>query len=577
MLSESPLPDIENRLAFDPTISTLHEAAKKLLCQAVTPSKPIQELLDDALLQAWVKEGMPHHRGKRNSCAFCGGRLPDELWAKLDAHFSKESVGLEAALQEHMEVVEKEKRAVDDVITVETSGFYSRFRAAFYDAKIMLEKDLVEYQASLDRIITSLRARVADIFTPQTVFELSDNSGEIAAKIAAVNVLIKQNNKKTESLEEDQDHARGDLRLSEIAQFVQDIDFEGEERKVADLKEKADGLGREVRDLRASIEALEERIEELRIQLKDEKRGAQQVNEYLNHYFGHEGLRLEAVEEPGTSAYKFQILRGDTPAYNLSEGECSLVSFCYFVAKLDDTESKGKRLIVWIDDPVSSLDSNHIFFVFSLIESVIAAPGRDSHGELIRGADGKPIYRYEQLFVSTHNLQFLKYLKRLSRPKKDWEQFLVLCRGGESTMELMPDYLRNYITEFNHLFAELYTCTDAANAATEYHCFYDFGNTLRRFLEGFLFFKFPFSVNDQQDYNRRIKLFFGGEPGTEALVQRVTNEFSHLGGVFDRSMQPIDHAEISRLAGFVLRKVKENDRDQFQCLLESIGKPDPFL
>jgi hypothetical protein len=55
----------------------------------------------------------------------------------------------------------------------------------------------------------------------------------------------------------------------------------------------------------------------------------------------------------------------------------------------------------------------------------------------------------------------------------------------------------------------------------------------------------------------------------------LINEFSHLGGAFDRSVQPIDSAEISKLAKFVLKKIKDNDKSQYECLLQSICKPDP--
>ena len=63
-------------------------------------------------------------------------------------------------------------------------------------------------------------------------------------------------------------------------------------------------------------------------------------------------------------------------------------------------EINSSKLIIYIDDPISSLDSNHIFFMFSLIESIIAKPKK-----------------YCQLFISTHNLDFLKYLKQLTFPK----------------------------------------------------------------------------------------------------------------------------------------------------------------
>lgn len=576
LLNETALPDIEKELVFNATISSLNETAKDLLSKKIMPTKPIQELLDDAVLQAWVKEGIPHHRNKRNKCGFCGQTLPPDLWKKLDKHFNKESADLEAALQNHIELIEKERKSVDAIVTVESKDFYSTFQVSFQEAKKAIDDEVSKYGAALDSIIKSLSARAADIFTPKSIPELTDNSTEIAAKVAVMNGIIDQNNKKTASLAEDQQKAREELRLSEIAQFIQDIDLSGEEKKVAALQKEVDDLKTDVQELHTKIPVLEERIGNLRIQLKDEKKGAEKVNEYLNHYFGHEGLRLEAVEDTETSSFKFQILRGNKPAYNLSEGECSLVSFCYFIAKLEDTDSKGKKLVIYLDDPVSSLDSNHIFFVFSLIENLIARPEEDTNGNKVLDAEGKPVYRYEQLFISTHNLEFLKYLKKLSRPKKNHEYFLVVVKDKSSTLELMPSYLKNYITEFNYLFGEIYTCSDPANAATEYHCFYDFGNNLRKFLEAYLFFKYPFSVNDQQDYNRRIEKFFKDDPSTEPLVQRLTNEFSHLGGIFDRSIQPIDYPEICKLAKFVLKKIKDNDCDQFECLLESIDKPDPF-
>jgi wobble nucleotide-excising tRNase len=576
LLNETALPDIEKKLNFNVTISRLHSKAEDLLSKKIMPNKPIQELMDDAVLQAWVKEGIPHHRNKRNKCGFCGQTLPPDLWKKLGEHFSKESADLEASIKHHIESIEEEGNSIDSVVTVESKDFYSSLQASFEEAKDAVTDELSKYGAALDNIVKSLRAKVSDIFTPKSIPKLEDNSKEIAAKIAVVNGIIDQNNKKTESLAEDQQKVREELRLSEIAQFIQDIDLSQEERKVATLQEEADDLNTEDDDLHTQIQALEERIANLRIQLKDEKKGSEKVNEYLNHYFGHEGLRLEAVEDTETSSYKFQILRGNTPAYNLSEGECSLVAFCYFIAKLEDADTKGKKLIIYIDDPVSSLDSNHIFFVFSLIENLIAKPEEDASGNKIIDSEGKTVYRYEQLFISTHNLEFLKYLKRLSRPKNNHEHFLVVGKENSSTLELMPPYLKNYITEFNHLFGEIYTCSDPANAATKSHCFYNFGNNLRKFLEAFLFFKYPFSVYDQQDYNLRIAKFFKDDPSTEALVQRLTNEFSHLGGIFDRSSQPIDHAEICKMAKFVLRKIKDNDCDQFKCLLESIDKPDPF-
>jgi wobble nucleotide-excising tRNase len=569
LLDEVPLPDIENKIKYTANIANLHATAQGLLEKAITPTKPIQELLDDAILQAWVKQGIPQHRDKRKNCGFCGQTIPEGLWKKLDEHFSKESSDLEDLLQTAINSINKEREGIKSIITIESKDFYSTFQAQFEDAKKALEDEVAQYILTLDRIIKSLQHRIGDIFTPEKIAPLTDNTSDITEKITTLNRLIDQNNQKTKSLASDQEVARDELRLSEIALFIQEIDLPGEEKKIADLQAVTDKAKEQASNLQADIKTLEGKIESLRIQLKDEKKGAKKVNEYLNHYFGHDGLHLEAVEDKETSAYKFQIMRGSKPAYNLSEGECSLVSFCYFIAKLEDTKSKGKNLVIFIDDPISSLDTNHIFFVYSLIDSFIAKPEIDSNG--------KKVYRYEQLFISTHNLDFLKYLKRLKRPGKDLEQFVVIGKAEGSTLELMPSYLKDYITEFNYLFDEIYACVDPANATSKHHCFYNFGNNLRKFLEAFLFFKYPSSVDGQGDYNARIERFFGTDPNAATLVQRLTNEFSHLGESFDRSVKPLDHAEISKLAKFVLRKIKSNDSDQFECLLKSIGKPDPLV
>jgi wobble nucleotide-excising tRNase len=281
LLDETALPDIEKKLEFTPTISTLYETANDLVSKKITPTKPIQELLDDAILQAWVKEGIPHHRDKRKKCGFCGQTLPSDLWKKLDEHFSKESADLEAALQKHIETIEKHRVTAESIVTVDTTDLYAILHSSFNAEKKALNDEIAKYGGMLDLIINNLRARKTDIFTPQRALELKENSTAIAAKIAAINRLIDQNNKKTESLAEDRERARVELRLSEIAQFIQDIDLAGEEKKLAELEKEAGDLEIESGKLQTEIQSLEKKIASLQVQLKDEKKGA--IQSVLNN------------------------------------------------------------------------------------------------------------------------------------------------------------------------------------------------------------------------------------------------------------------------------------------------------
>ncbi|AOZ06462.1 AAA family ATPase [Cupriavidus malaysiensis] len=576
LLGETALPDIRQRLAFSPALGTLTSSVNLLTTKKIQPSAPIQELLNSALLQNWVKAGIELHQHGRSTCAFCGNALPADLWKTLGDHFNQESVDLEKRLKATLDEVNSERVRIANVVTVERKDFYTSHQAAFDGHLSELEGAFDAYKRSLLLLSDELSARLNDIFTDRPTCNILDHSKSVLEKLTAINALIDQNNKATASLSDRQATARSDLRLSEIAQFVIDIGLDEKEIRISELDAQVTKAKEERDAVEGEGKKRSERIKELKTQLRDERRGAEKVNQYLGHFLGHGGLRLSAQEEPDTSPDRFQIMRGDQIAYNLSEGECSLVAFCYFLAKLEDIDTQGKQLIIYIDDPISSLDSNHVFFVFSLIENYLAKPIEDENGAIIKDANGKPTYRYKQLFISTHNLEFLKYLKRLTKPGKDTESFLITRKETTSTIGLMPHYLRNYVTELNYLFGEIFCCADDTNAIKHYHSFYNFGNNLRKFLEAFLFFKYPFVKSDRSDHDNRIKLFFADGTSSEAFVQRLINEFSHLGEFIDRGTQPIDCTEIASLAKFVLKKIRDNDKHQFEHFLLSIERTDPF-
>lgn len=569
LISEGALPVVSGRLEFTGSLSSLYESAKELLARKIQPTEPIQELLNDAVLQAWVKEGISHHRNKRPTCGFCRQPLPSDLWRRLDTHFNKESTDLESAITAKLEAVFQEKQALASMWRPDPKAVYAVFRESLSTLTSSLDAEVASYTESLLGIESCLRARLANIFEPQPAPAITDNSTAVGDKILAINDLIVASNNKASSLEAEKRAAMQSLRLSEVATFVADIGFDGSEQNNVKLRGEANQAKVAATEVGDRVRRAEAEIQELRAQQKDEKKGASRINDFLNKHFGHQGLRLEAVEDEQAAKFRFHVLRGTESAHNLSEGECSLVAFCYFLAKLEDVGSYGKKLIVWIDDPISSLDSNHVFFVFSLIESQLARP--------IKDATGQDTYRYEQLFISTHNLEFLKYMRRLRGAGKGTRQhYFVAQKDAGSVVEIMPPYLKQYSTEFNYLFGEICMCADPANAGAAHHCFYSFGNNLRRFLEAYLFFKYPFTDGASDDYDRRVARFFGGDVGSETLVQRLTNEYSHLNDMFDRSVQPIDLNEISGVARLVLTRFKVKDPEQYKCLLESIGKPDPI-
>lgn len=552
----SPIPK------YNASFSHLYEKAKELIHREIKPTQSIQELLNDHLLQEWVRDGIQHHKKKKSKCAFCGAALPKDLWGRLDAHFSEESEVLRQNLKSLLLSIKTEKDAAKKVVTINENQFYSAFHSRLISQNKIIEKEVEKYLNNLDILSTEVQNRMANIFQAKPIGQITDNTNSINECISEINRLIAAHNEKSKSLIDDQRKAVEALRLNEVGMFIRDIDYDGELKRISGLADEEVALLKVKQGTEQKVKDLEIRISELKNMMKDESQGAEKVNEYLNHYFGHKSLCLAAVEGGNEAGVTFRILRGDEEAHNLSEGECSLVAFCYFIARLDDLETKNKELIIWIDDPVSSLDYNHIYFIFSLIESVLAKPYKKD--------DESSAYHYKQLFISTHNLDFLKYLKRLSRASnKNESRFFLIDKISEkeSKIRVMPDYLKKYITEFNYLFHQIYKCAQIENANLEHECFYNFGNNLRKFLEAYLFYKYPI----QQDIKDKLCLFFREDQVAIDITNRLDNELSHLEEIFDRSMRPIEIPEIPKLANYVLSKIEEKDPPQYEALLKSIG------
>lgn len=577
LLKQEALAEITDVVSISLKIDSIAKVAEELLSRSIKPTQAIQELLNESALQAWVKQGIQLHKGKRDTCAFCRQYLPHDLWQLLDSHFSKESFDLELSINSCLTSISSEVQAISGFLSLTGGNFYAEEELAFEAKKMSLNECLKAYKQDLENLKSALESRKNILFQPVSIPLFKHDSIAIQKCVDDINALIVKSNGRTTSLEKDKASAREALRLTDVASFIADVDYDSEQARIATLETQAEAAEQIYTEAEAEILDRESEVTRLQSQQKDERKGAERVNSLLNHFFGHDGIKLEAKQNADNTAVKFEVTRDGKSAYNLSEGECSLIAFCYFIAKLEEPDSKGKDLVIYIDDPISSLDGNHIFFMFSLIESLIAKP--------IKNADGSNSYRYRQLFISTHNLDFLKYLKRLSIPRKkvaagegktksvsDIEHFMVDRSGPVSNLMLMPSYLKDYITEFNYLFHQIYKCRNQDAAQGAHEPFYAFGNNLRKFLEAFLFFKFPYHDNEN-DALERIRKFFGDDEAEVALVNRLNNEFSHLGSIPDRAFKPVEIPEIAKVANFVLDRIFTTDPHQYNALLKSIGEP----
>ncbi|WP_394129546.1 AAA family ATPase [Shewanella maritima] len=87
---------------------------------------------------------------------------------------------------------------------------------------------------------------------------------------------------------------------------------------------------------------------------------------------------------------------GEDAAHSLSEGEKTFITFLYFfyliIGAQDPSGITSNRVIVF-DDPISSLDSDILYIVSSLIKGVMEE-ARDENSQI------------KQVFVLTRNVYF---------------------------------------------------------------------------------------------------------------------------------------------------------------------------
>ena len=566
LIDEKVLPAIPRFSSPQLSFLSLAQQVETLVTKPISESDKIQALVKDAVLNRWVNEGRTHHRNKHEKCAFCDNEISTERWAELDKHFDEESELLEKSIDALLAKIEIENQTVQSALTIDQSAFYSKFHSQLTALNLRLEAATKDYQLALGNLTKQLKARKGDILNVKDFESPADGTAKLTQIWQEYSDLCAQSELFSSSLAGEQTKAKADLRLKEVAEYLLTIDYQTQLNSIETLRQKRDEAQQAQATINANITEKQAQVTAKKRELNDEEKGAKKVNEYLNNFFGHQFLTLEAKKDEGLTQeakrIRFEVIRDGKKAYHLSEGECSLLAFCYFLAKLDDVATKDSKPIIWIDDPISSLDGNHIFFIYSLLNAEVVEKGK-----------------FAQLFVSTHNLDFLKYLRMLNgkyidpagsgKLKSYQKDFFVVIRQGKfSTIQSMPDYLKKYITEFNYLFHQIYKCANVESVDdANFNSFYNFANNARKFFEIYLYYKYPDQTSDED----KLKLFFGDEKIPAVLVDRINNEFSHLKGCFESGSIPIDVPEMQTAARQIIERLKQ-DNEQFSSLIRSVGE-----
>lgn len=313
--------------------------------------------------------------------------------------------------------------------------------------------------------------------------------------------------------------------------------------KLADDERRINNLGN-------AIQRKKEEIKEIELKLLDAVKGAEQINKYLMKYFSRDIL-IQANE-----AGQFNLMRGSQPAINLSEGEKTAIGFAYFMTSLVHNGNVLADTIVCLDDPISSLDSNHLFNTYAFIKDIFykidLSPGAERHQCLCK-----------QLFISTHNYELLNLIKDWFNKigKGKFSFYAVERNNDESKLKAMPKLIHSFKSEYVYLFSIIYSFH--LNPNDEFVHLYGLPNIIRRFIETFSAFKFLSVNNIDENLDQLI-----ADAASCEKVRKFVHYNSHSLDT-TRMLQMPNLSECIDIIDVVLEALKGVDETHYNALCDS--------
>lgn len=505
-------------------------------------SSVIEYLRDNPSISDWIETGLSINEGKQ-SCEFCGGKIEEERIRGFKSHFSKDL----AKYKEEIKGLIRNAESLTKVyVHLNENQLYPEFRDNINELNISIERSIKNYNNQIEGLINSLKAKFDAPFSEvdETLYSKS-HEDVIKESLNRLNEAINQSNKATENFDGQKKIAIDELKKHYAATFLIDnkIEKQNYKRKLySSHKEK----------YRKIAENLKAEIQELQASISKAQKGREILNEYISDFLGRDEIRIDVVEIEGRE--RFRLSREGIIAKNLSEGEKSAIAFSFFLTKLGELKDLN-HVIVYIDDPISSLDSNHIFQVNALIKEYFFE----------KSENGSWQCKCKQLFISTHNFEFFSLLKELPLNKKSSYFQIKRVSSKESKIVNLPKSIEMYSSEYHYLFSIIHRFHESEDKE-DLELLMSIPNAVRRFVELYTYSRIPSFARDTVD--QRAEQLFGAQESKRIL--KVLHYFSHLNNIERLANNSDLICDIGNAVEDIIKHLK-TDTAHYEALLSSVA------
>lgn len=535
------LPNASVSLKLDAVLAEVPALLSKIPDMANT----IEHLAQNPNVESWIATGLPLHEGKEE-CEFCGGPLKHDHMASLIAHFSKDL----SNHKQHLTDLKLKLAGAQIAYTApKDAEIEPAFRTKIAAEAIKLANAIKLYNAASDTAIQDLDRKSQAPFSAATQTKIQAGLTQ-AVKDAAKNLndLIDLNNKSFDNFPSEKADAINALKLNFARDFC--------------IKQKLNAFERRQKRLASCVTAYNDRADKLATTIQEKKAivsksqlGREEMNKLIENLLGVNSVHIDVVSV-GTEE-RFQLQRANKkPAKHLSEGEKTAIAFAYFLTRLQE-HKQFEDLIVYIDDPISSLDSNHIFQVTAIIKETFfhQKPG------------GEWTTRCKQLFVSTHNFEFFTLMKELKPDNRSSRNYLVKRNTPTtSTFCDLPKSLSQYSSEYHFLFSVLHEFQQSPDKK-DFRVLMMLPNAARRFLELYSYAKYPDTKNATVD--QRVDRIFGAVKSKRIL--KALHYFSHANNIERMAENNELMCDIEAAVKDLMTALEEDDPMHMEALRAAIA------
>jgi len=347
----------------------------------------VAKLISKLNISDWVRQGHQHLKMSDGICPFCQQPTAEGFESKLDAYFDE---SFNEKMDQLNEASRKYVSVIDEVFGI-IDGALAEDSQYVDNASLKLLRGQLQqiHESNLLRVSQKASEPSRSLFL-QSVEAVTRAVNEL---LHVANAKITEHNDLIDNIESE----RTSL-VSSVWRFIADQN-QGDHKTYVESDfrfEKAiAGLKSGIRSKSETRRTLEAEVTELERQISSVKPSIDEMNALLKS-FSFTNFKFAEAEEKGD--YRIIRYNGEDAKETLSEGEKTFVTFLYFIQLLNgstDASRITENKVVIIDDPISSLDSNVLFIVSTLVRRII---------EGVRNDNGN----VKQVIILTHNIYFHK-------------------------------------------------------------------------------------------------------------------------------------------------------------------------